>query len=118
MFSSTRALLILAARRLRARAVCLALTQPPTHKPTTPRSDLELPADFVPAPQDGEVAAFERVPLAAVAAAVGAGPGGPDDFKDNCNLVIVDFLMRRGALAADAPGYLEVVRRLRSGDCS
>ncbi len=91
---------------------------PTPHNPNPSRSDLELPADFIPVPQDGEVAAFERVPLAAVAAAVGTGPGGPDDFKDNCNLVIVDFLVRRGALAADAPGYLEVVRRLRSGDCS
>lgn len=40
------------------------------------------------------------------------------DYKENCVLVIVDFLLRHGYLTPDMPGYLEVVKGLRSGDCS
>lgn len=78
-------------------------------------SDLELPLDFQPVPQDGEVQEFFRVPITRVAALI-AGAG--DDYKDNCNLVILDFLVRRGYLTPDTPGYLDLVRGLRSGDCS
>lgn len=83
--------------------------------------DLELPEDFVPEPQDGEVAEFFLMPLPEVAAAVAAGTPAPEDtaaYKDNCNLVVIDFLIRHGALAPDTPGYLGVLRALRSGDCS
>ena len=73
----------------------------------------------MPEPQDGEVQEFFRLPLARVAEVVAGGAGGGGDaFKDNCNLVIVDFLVRHGALAPDTPGYLDVVRGLRAGDCS
>ena len=41
-----------------------------------------------------------------------------DEFKDNCNLVILDFMMRRGYLTPDMPGYLELLSSLRAGDCS
>ena len=44
--------------------------------------------------------------------------GAGDDYKDNCNLVVLDFLVRHGALSPDTPGYLDVVRGLRQGDCS
>jgi hypothetical protein len=85
-------------------------------------SDLELPLDFTPCPQDGEVSEFFRLPLSEVAALVAAGdpgaaPGAPV-FKDNCNLVIIDFLVRHGLLAPDTRGYLDVLRGLRRGDCS
>jgi hypothetical protein len=73
--------------------------------------DLELPADFVPVPQDGEVEAFERWPLARVAAVVAASK----TYKDNCNLVVIDFLVRHGAIAPEAPGYVELVHALRAG---
>lgn len=86
-------------------------------------SDLELPADFVPVPQDGEVSEFFRLPLHKVAQLVAQGrpdssSGSSDVFKDNCNLVIVDFLLRHGMLTPDMPGYLDVLRGLRAGDCS
>ena len=45
-------------------------------------------------------------------------PPPPDEFKDNCNLVIVDFMARHGYLTPDMPGYLQLLRALRSGDCS
>jgi 8-oxo-dGTP pyrophosphatase MutT (NUDIX family) len=76
--------------------------------------DLELPVDFVPAPQDGEVESFQRLPIAEVASII----ANTDRFKDNCNLVILDFLVRHGFLKPEQEGYLQVVAGLRSGDCS
>lgn len=78
-------------------------------------SDLELPVEFQPSPQDGEVQEFFRAPLGRVAELV-AGAG--DDYKDNCNLVVLDFLIRHGVLTPDTTGYLEVVAGLRAGECS
>jgi hypothetical protein len=40
------------------------------------------------------------------------------DYKENCNLVIIDFLIRHGYLTPDMPGYLQLLAGLRSGDCS
>jgi hypothetical protein len=40
-----------------------------------------------------------------------------DEFKDNCNLVLIDFV-RYGLIPADAIGYLKLVSGLRAGDCS
>lgn len=74
--------------------------------------DLELPADFEPQCADGEVEAFELWPLARVAEVVRESAA----FKFNCNLVIVDFLVRHGWIPADDPDYVEIVRRLRALD--
>lgn len=70
--------------------------------------DLELPADFVPRNTDGEVERFERWPLERVAASV----DGTDDWKFNCTLVVMDFLIRHGHLAADTPGYVDIASSL------
>ena len=59
--------------------------------------DLELPEDFVPVCQDGEVASFQRMPIDEVLEIVGT----TDAFKYNCNLVIVDFAIRHGILHGD-----------------
>ncbi|MGF1547162.1 MAG: DUF4743 domain-containing protein [Thiotrichales bacterium] len=56
--------------------------------------DLLLSEDFTPVNQDGEVAAFERWPLTEVARVVAT----TRDFKPNCNLVIIDCLLRLGGL--------------------
>jgi len=40
------------------------------------------------------------------------------EFKANCNLVIIDFLIRHGHISPDYPGYLQLVGQLRQGDCS
>lgn len=72
--------------------------------------DLELPEDFEPHCQDGEVAGFELIPIERVAEIV----RDTDDFKLNCNLVIIDFLVRHGVLTPEHPDYLEIVQRLRS----
>ncbi|HEY5789511.1 MAG TPA: NUDIX domain-containing protein, partial [Gammaproteobacteria bacterium] len=71
--------------------------------------DLELPADFVPRPVDGEVEAFELWPLEEVAATVRDG----EAFKPNCALVVIDFLLRHGWLEPGDPDYLEIAGGLR-----
>lgn len=77
--------------------------------------DLELPWEFEPTAVDGEVESFERMSLSAVAEAVAYGQ--PAAFKPNCNLVVIDFLVRCGYLTPETPGYLRLLAELRSGDC-
>jgi len=71
--------------------------------------DLELPADFIPGNTDGEVESFQLLPLDEVARLV----RDTDEFKLNCNLVIIDFLVRHGWITPEQPGYLELVTGLR-----
>ena len=71
--------------------------------------DLELPREFVPHPVDGEVERFELWPIRRVAERV----RDTADFKFNCNLVIIDFLVRHGVIPATDPDYAEIVRGLR-----
>ncbi|QBQ56072.1 DUF4743 domain-containing protein [Nitrosococcus wardiae] len=71
--------------------------------------DLELPPDFVPQCQDGEVEEFYLWPVEEVAALVQE----TESFKRNCNLVIIDFLIRRGFITPEHPDYLEIVAGLR-----
>lgn len=40
------------------------------------------------------------------------------DFKPNCALVVIDFLIRHGIIKPDEPGYLDLFTGLRIGDCS
>ncbi len=71
--------------------------------------DLELPEDFEPRNTDGEVESFMLLPLAEVARLVRE----TDEFKLNCNLVVIDFLIRHGWLDPETPGYLALVQGLR-----
>ena len=70
--------------------------------------DLELPPDFVPAPADGEIESFALWPIERVAEMVAETA----EFKFNCNLVIIDFLVRHGMLGPEHPDYLAIVRGL------
>lgn len=64
--------------------------------------DLALPAGFQPTNTDGEVDSFTLMPLDEVAGIVRE----TFDFKFNCNLVVIDFLVRHGFLTPDAePDY-------------
>lgn len=54
--------------------------------------DLDLPPDFTPAANDGEVAGFELWPLSRVLERV----RDSDDFKFNVNLVLIDLFRRLG----------------------
>lgn len=72
--------------------------------------DLELPADFQPENTDGEVAEFRLLPADDVMRIVDTS----DDFKFNCNLVIIDFCIRHGVLPPEHPDYEAILRGLRS----
>ena len=74
--------------------------------------DLELPADFVPTPVDGEVELFKLESIDWVVDKI--IEGGAKGFKPNCHLVIIDFLIRHGIVPADAHRYLELVGLMRS----
>ena len=70
--------------------------------------DLELPADFTPKCNDGEIVEFALMPAIDVVERVRR----TDDFKFNVNLVILDFALRHGLLAPEDPEYLDVATGL------
>lgn len=70
--------------------------------------DLELDPSFEPANTDGEVHAFHLWPIDKVAAIV----HDTDDFKFNCSLVVIDFLIRHGFLTPDHPEYVDCIKGL------
>ncbi|MCU7915655.1 MAG: DUF4743 domain-containing protein [Candidatus Thiodiazotropha sp. (ex Gloverina cf. vestifex)] len=70
--------------------------------------DLELPDDFQPRNTDGEVAEFMLLPVEEVLRLV----RDTDEFKLNCNLVLIDFFIRHGILNPETPDYLDLVQRL------
>nr|DAD44754.1 TPA_asm: hypothetical protein HUJ06_002984 [Nelumbo nucifera] len=76
--------------------------------------DLELPDEFIPTNQDGEVESFKLVPVTHVMNIIRR----VEFFKPNCSLVITDFLFRHGYISPENDGYLQLLQSLRSGDCS
>lgn len=70
--------------------------------------DLELPPDFRPRNTDGEIEEFYLWPIEQVMTVV----RDSTDFKFNCSLVIIDFLIRRGLIGPEEPDYLEIVQGL------
>ncbi len=70
--------------------------------------DLELPPDFRPRCTDGEVETFYLWPVEEVMEIVRES----DAFKQNCNLVIIDFLVRHGFIGPEQEEYLELVTGL------
>lgn len=71
--------------------------------------DLELPEDFTPRANDGEVHSFELWPAARVFETV----RDTTEFKYNCNLVLIDFFVRHGMLSADDPDFVPIVSGLK-----
>ncbi|PIN04160.1 Thiamine pyrophosphokinase [Handroanthus impetiginosus] len=76
--------------------------------------DLKLPEGFVPKKEDGEVESFKLVPVTHIANIIRS----TQLFKENCNLVIIDFLFRHGYIKPEELGYLKLLQSLRSGDCT
>ena len=70
--------------------------------------DLELPVDFVPICSDGEVESFDLLSIKEVMKLVAE----TDEFKINCNLVVIDFLIRHGYIKPDHPEYSQLVNGL------
>ena len=73
--------------------------------------DLELPPGTMPYNTDGEVESFMLWPLEAVAASI----RDSDDWKFNCPLIVIDFLIRHGWLTPEHPHYPQLVQGLRAG---
>ncbi|XP_075050576.1 uncharacterized protein LOC142134085, partial [Mixophyes fleayi] len=62
--------------------------------------DLELPESFQPTVGDGEVQEFYLWPLDKVRSAIAT-----EEFKPNCALVVLDFLMRKGHIQPDTEKF-------------
>ena len=71
--------------------------------------DLEVPPDFTPRNQDGEITAFMLMDPAEVIERVRTSY----DFKFNVNLVLIDFLIRTGHIRPETePDYMALVTGL------
>jgi 8-oxo-dGTP pyrophosphatase MutT (NUDIX family) len=70
--------------------------------------DLEIPSDFVPQSNDGEIVEFTLLPATRVLEIV----RDTREFKFNVNLVILDFAVRHGLLRPDETDYVEIVAGL------
>jgi len=71
--------------------------------------DITLPPSFKPVCNDGEVGEFYLWPLDEVARVVRE----TDEFKPNCNLVVIDFLLRHGLIDSDHPEFGELSSSLQ-----
>ncbi len=67
--------------------------------------DLEVPDDFRPVNQDGEIAGFTLVPLSEALSLIDQG----ESFKFNVSLVILDFAIRHGVLTPDGETDYEAI---------
>jgi isopentenyldiphosphate isomerase len=74
------------------------------HVDTLFNYDLWLPEDFIPENTDGEVEEFILMPLEEMAQITDT----TDEFKDNCNLVNIDLLLRQGLIDKTHPDYDEI----------
>lgn len=70
--------------------------------------DLWLPEDFVPENTDGEVTGFQLMPLTELARLTET----TDEFKDNCNLVNIDLLLRLDVINKQHPEHTAIIRDL------
>ncbi len=101
----------LAARAIPAGAVSYRMERPEgLRNDTLFFYDLELPEDFVPRNTDGETATFHLMPIGDVASIV----ENSTQFKFNCSLVIIDFLIRHGVIPPSHPDYLDLLKGLQS----
>jgi len=70
--------------------------------------DLWLPEDFIPENTDGEVDEFILISIEEMIRLTDE----TNEFKDNCNLVNIDLLIRLGAINNSHPDYNEITRKL------
>ena len=99
----------LAARARPTGAVTYTMETPEGLKPDVQFVyELELPQDFTPRNRDGEIQEFMLWPIERVIEVVRE----TTEFKFNCNLVIIHFLVQHGLIAPEHPDYLEIVKGL------
>lgn len=72
--------------------------------------DIMLPDSFQPINQDGEVAAFDCVPIAEVQSLLYTTP---ERFTPDAALVVIDCLIRHGNIASDRDHYLDLIHAMR-----
>lgn len=72
--------------------------------------DVELPVEFTPVCHDGEIMEFSLWPIDEVMARV----RDTDDFKFNCALVVIDFLIRWGLIGPEEDDYVALCTGLRA----
>ena len=70
--------------------------------------DLWLPEDFIPENTDGEVDEFILMSLEEMAQITDTS----EEFKDNCNLVNIDLLIRFGLVGQTHPDFNEIMAEL------
>jgi 8-oxo-dGTP pyrophosphatase MutT (NUDIX family) len=75
--------------------------------------DLELPGDFEPRNQDGEAVEHRRVSLDEAARLI-AIESGSDVVTADASLVVLDFLLRHGAITDDAPERAALISLLHA----
>lgn len=99
----------LAARAVPVGAVTYTMETPEGLKPDVQFVyELELPPDFAPKNRDGEIREFMLWPIARVMEVVSETA----EFKFNCNLVIIHFLLQHGLISPERADYLEIVKGL------
>lgn len=72
--------------------------------------DLILPESFIPENTDGEVEEFYLWPINQVIETIAQ----TRLIKPNCNLVMIDYLIRQGYITPEEPHYLEIVKGLHT----
>jgi 8-oxo-dGTP pyrophosphatase MutT (NUDIX family) len=79
--------------------------------------DLDLPADFRPVNQDGEVTEHRLVDIDGAATAI-AVASGPDEVTIDASVVVLDFLLRHGRAGSAGPlvAALAALRYRGAGD--
>lgn len=84
--------------------------------------DLQLPPDFKPVPVDGEMESFEKMSIATILDLLQKPICEDDDsdneWKPNVGVVLIDFLLRHGAIDADDIAFLPLVESLRGAKCA
>lgn len=84
--------------------------------------DLQLPPDVVPVPVDGEMDSFEKMPIATILDLLQKPVCEDDDsdnkWKPNVGVVLIDFLLRHGAIDVDDIAFLPLVESLRGAKCA
>jgi hypothetical protein len=70
--------------------------------------DLWLDETFIPHNTDGEVESFQLIPIEEMARITET----TDHFKDNCNLVNIDLLLRMGLIDSNHPEHAEIISTL------
>jgi isopentenyldiphosphate isomerase len=71
--------------------------------------DIQLAEDFIPENTDGEVDEFFLWPIEKVLETI----KNTQEYKTNCNLVIIDFAIRHGFIKPDDDSYVQIVNGLR-----